>query len=1215
MRNIFKKSLLFIATCLLASTLWAQQTTFGFESANELSSNFTYSCEYSNATMTIATDKKHGGSSSLKAYMGGSGGKSNFLVTKNSYNNVTQIKFWIASSDKGKTEFAIESCASENFSSGVNSILALTTFSNLPGISSPSNGTFYEVTITPATAINGYLRFTFRQPSSSGKYLWFDDLEITASTAPIISTDATLSALTYNGISVPNFSANTLSYEVELPAGTTAIPTVAATKNDTKASDPVITQATALPGNATVTVTAEDGTTTKTYTITFTVASSAPKVTSATWDNIKGTATIDQVNKTITGKVTNGSSLTAIAPTFTGDNVASWTPNTAQDFSNGAVNYTFKSSTNETNVYAVTITEAPAVSTDATLSGLTYGGKSVPNFSPNTYTYNIELTSGIKTPPTIAATPTNRSATVQVTQAQSVPGSGKVEVTAEDGETKLTYTINYTVEVPSSDLTTHVPEIYEAKEIAGGYGGTLSVFGGREYEVYYMTRDPESEFCIATTNADKTNGITTLVSGDYTCKANDGWFKFSATGWSSASDAMGAEFGTMSRRLDMDNSCEFTMHISGFDEFALVARDKKQDTSSGQTKPADNRYLEVYIDGVLQPLQFNSNPSIRRYGISSSEHLVRVIHHGSEKSAMYAFSLRLAQEPRTKYLKGNDSTQTVLQTTNIKPITYVTKYNNIDGAQTRLIWDGPEATGIDLTKIDGSLCDTLVLSGQAGCPVGEYKYHVSAYYNGVETNRVSGKFKVVSSIAAKTGVNADAYTGEEMDQIIFTYYAMSPEDVILTWPNGQPDGITGTGANGKYIIGGTPTATGTFPYSITTVGGDTTIQGKIVITAINYGPRSVLYLYKNDLAYEKDAVYQYLNGSGDNKWDLIYRKQKEDGTMRPADQYAHYKWILISEDVDANNPEVIGLIRGEGANLPILNLKGFTYSSDRLGWGEPDNGAIDTTKNTKARGTKLYIQQPSHPVFAKMPYLKRGDSVQVLANYELNGLMPINVFEQGTFCLATAYTRDINNYYGNGEQQTALHEVPADMRGGKKYICLPMARNVTLLNPGKGLLDGIVAYLTSAEESGLEVPNMQINSFSLFDIPATISQSENTITISLPQEKYDDLATAHPVITLADPNTHVTPSVEPSIDLRNAIYFPKTFVVSDYINRRAYSLTIEIYDPQGIEDVYTAGQWVNIYDIYGRKVATTNEDIYTMELPRGMYIIVTESGETIKIMR
>ena len=1208
MRNIFKKSLLFIATCLLASTLWAQQTTFGFESANELSSNFTYCCEYSNATMTIATDKKHGGSSSLKAYMGGSGGKSNFLVTKNSYNNVTQIKFWIASSDKGKTEFAIESCASENFSSGVNSILALTTFSNLPGISSPSNGTFYEVTITPATAINGYLRFTFRQPSSSGKYLWFDDLEITASTAPIISSDATLSALTYNGISVPNFSANTLSYEVELPAGTTTVPTVVATKNDSKASDPVINPASSLPGATTVTVTAEDGTTTKTYTITFTVASSAPKVTSATWDNIKGTATIDQVNKTITGQVIHGSSL-SLTPSFTGNNIASCSPDTEQNFANGAVNYTFKSSTNETTVYAVTITEAPAVSTDATLSGLTYGGKSVPNFSPNTLTYNIELTAGIKTPPTIAATPTNRSATVQVTQATSVPGSGKVEVTAEDGETKLTYTINYIVEVPSSGLTIHEPEIYEAKEIAGGYGGTLSVFGGREYEVYFLGRDDDKNAGIFTKNGTQigTGTSETELKIDWlSAKSSD---KLDGQGRTGADEFAGA---TGKGNLKMKNGDEMLIHIKGFDQFTLWAKDNNTDVSKG-------KYMYVYIDDVEQPVQnLNSSDggSLRRYDISTGEHVIKVTSKLDGTCKPYGFSLRLAQEPRTKYLKGNDSTQTVLQTTYIKPITYVTKYNNIPGAQTLLVWDGPEATGIDLTKIDGSLSDTLVLSGQAKCPVGEYKYHVSAYYNGVETNRVSGKFKVTSSIAAKTGINADAYTGEEMDQIIFTYYALSPEDVILTWPNGQPEGISGSGANGKYIIGGTPTATGTFPYSITTQGGDTTIQGKIVITAINYGPRSVLYLYKNDLSYEKDAVYQYLKGTGNNKWDLIYRKQKEDGNMRPTEQYANYKWILISEDVDANNPEIIGLIRGGGANLPILNLKGFTYSSDRLGWGEPDNGAIDTTKNTKVKGTKLYIQQPNHPIFKeKMSYLKKGDSIQVLSNYELNGLMPINVFEQGTFCLATAYTRDINDYYGNGELQTALHEVPADMPGGKKYICLPMARDVTLTNTGKNLLDGIVSYLMSPDDSGLELPNPQINSFTLFDIPATIDQAANTITISLPQEKYDDLATAHPVITLADPNTHVTPSVEPSIDLRNAIYFPKTFVVSDYINRRAYSLTIEIYDPQGIEDVYTAGQWVNIYDIYGRKVATTNEDIYTMELPRGMYIIVTESGETIKIMR
>ncbi len=46
-----------------------------------------------------------------------------------------------------------------------------------------------------------------------------------------------------------------------------------------------------------------------------------------------------------------------------------------------------------------------------------------------------------------------------------------------------------------------------------------------------------------------------------------------------------------------------------------------------------------------------------------------------------------------------------------------------------------------------------------------------------------------------------------------------------------------------------------------------------------------------------------------------------------------------------------------------------------------------------------------------------------------------------------------------------------------------------------------------------------------------------------------------------------------------------------------------------------AGTWMNIFDIYGRKVATTNEDLRTIDLPHGMYVIVTEDGKTLKIMR
>lgn len=1205
MKNIFKKSLLFIATCLLASTLWAQQTTFGFESANELSSNFTYSCEYSNATMTIATDKKHGGSSSLKAYMGGSGGKSNFLVTKNSYNNVTQIKFWIASSDKGKTEFAIESCASENFSSGVNSILALTTFSNLPGISSPSNNTFYEVTITPATAINGYLRFTFRQPSSSGKYLWFDDLEITASTAPIISTDATLSALTYNGISVPNFSANTLSYEVELPAGTTTVPTVAATKNESHATVNV-TAATSLPGTTTIDVTAQDGTTTKQYTITFTLASAAPKVLTATWNNIQGTATVDNVNMTITGQVKHGTSLTAITPSFTGNNIASWSPQGAVDFSNGAVDFEFSSSAGPMTTYTITITEAPAMSTDATLSSLKYGNKAVPGFAASTYSYNIELDAGTTTAPTLSATQNESHATIEYTQASGVPGVGKVKVTAEDGTTTLTYTVNFTVAVPQSGLTIHVPEIYEAKDIAGGYNGTLAVFNSREYEVYYAGKTTDSYMTVDVKPCQKQPGIANTSSAT-ACKAKDGWFEATGNSISNYSfpdiDEFSAGDGCMHK---IYNNNAYKFHIQGYDQFSFYGKDNS--TTIDPNNASKNKRFQVYIDNVLQPENPSNTASIRRYDISTGEHVIEVRGIGASNNEFYGWSLRVGQEPRTKWLKGNDSTQVVMQTAALRPITYVTKYNNIPGAQTRLIWDGAEATGIGMSIVEGTLTDTILVSGTANCATGVYNYAVVAYYNGIETSRATGKFTVKSDIQATSEINVDVYAGEEMDQITFKYFALSADDVQLTWDNNQPTGVTGSGSNGKYIIGGTPTVTGTFPYAITVTGADTVIHGTITVNTLDYGDNAVLYLYKNHLAYEHDGVYQYIKGT--HNWNLIARKQKEDG-LRPADQYANYKWILISEDVDADNTEVLAVIRGD-ANLPVLNLKGFAYSSDRLGWGEPDNGAIDSTAQ-KSNGCKLYIQHPNHPIYtAKMNYLKAGDSIQVLSDYTVKGLMPINIDVPESYCLGTAYTRNIDDYYSRGEKQTALHEIPAAKHNGKKYICLPLAREVTLASQGQQLIEGIIRYLMSADASGVTLPELKINTFSVAGVNAEIDQIENTILLSIPEELYDSLKTAEPVITLADPNTHVNTS---STALEYAVYLPKTYVVTDYINRRAYSLTIEIYDPQGIDEVYEAGMWVNVFDIYGRKVTTTNEDIYTMDLPKGMYIIVTESGQTLKIMR
>ena len=88
------------------------------------------------------------------------------------------------------------------------------------------------------------------------------------------STDATLSALSYkvgtgNAVAVPNFAATTESYDVELPAETeaTAEITLEGTVNDTDKATITTNDGVTLAdgaGTATITVTAEDTSITKT---------------------------------------------------------------------------------------------------------------------------------------------------------------------------------------------------------------------------------------------------------------------------------------------------------------------------------------------------------------------------------------------------------------------------------------------------------------------------------------------------------------------------------------------------------------------------------------------------------------------------------------------------------------------------------------------------------------------------------------------------------------------------------------------------------------------------------------------------------------------------------------------------------------------------------------------------------------------------------------
>jgi uncharacterized protein YjdB len=801
-------------------------------------------------------------------------------------------------------------------------------------------------------------------------------------------------------------------------------------------------------------------------------------------------------------------------------------------------------------------------------------------------------------------------------------GTATITVTTQDGNKTATCTVTVsaavTPTVPQSGLIIHVPEVYEDKLLAGGYNTPLTVVNGREYEVYYTERTADGDYpTFSTTLASE--GKATGISGSTSKTENvgrdgDKWFQgtvYSHSECKNASDIDEFDFETKmirEHRLSKDNTYQF--HVQGFDQFSLWGMDKKLDPKNG------NQVFVVKIDGVEQAtdasLYNTSAYTVRRYNMTTGEHLIEISTTctGSNVCYMGGFSLRVAQEPRTKWLKGNDSTQVVLQTTSPKNVFYYTKYNSM--GETRLVWEGQEATGIALsTRTQDALGDTLVLGGTANCPVGEYRYNVIAYYNGVETSRVKGKFRVASDIQATSEIDIDAYQNEEMDQITFKYYALSADDVQLTWPSGQPTGITGSGSNGKYIIGGTPNVTDalpkTFPFAITVAGADTTIQGKITVRALDYGQNAVLYLYKNNKAYVKDGVYKYLDGAG--KYNLIARRAKEDG-LRPAVQYANYKWVLISEDVDADNQEALALARGE-SDLPVLSMKSFSYTPGRLNWGEPNNGSL-----TMEEGRYITVQRADHPIFQALGK-QRGDRIMVLDTVVGKGLMPVAVNFSGTLCLATARTRSIDDYYADGPEETFLHEVPSDMHGGRKYICLPIGLEGSnyLSSQGKKLIDETVKYLLGTQAT-ITLPDLAITDFRIGNYVGRINDSENLILVPVLQSDSDLMKTAVPQITLASPLTHVTPAVsneDGSVDFSNWHYGVR-YTVSDYINTRSYDVLVQLYDPQGIDAVYTPGEWVNIYDMQGRKLTTTNEDIRQMALPTGVYIVVTENG-TFKLTR
>ena len=321
---------------------------------------------------------------------------------------------------------------------------------------------------------------------SDGNTLWVvDEFEqkayayavAMASTEPA-SDDATLRALTLSGIDIGTFGRATTTYlaAVQHAVSKTTVtvaptdPSAAVAITDSQGTTHGTWREVELAVGDTeigIAVSAADGETTATYTVTVTRA--APASTDATLASLTlsgiDIGTFDATTTSYAAAVAHGLSSTTATATPTDSSAAvaitdsqGTTQGTSRNV-NLAVGQTDISVTvtaadgDTTATYTVAVTRASPPSNDATLSSLDLSNVDVGTFDSATTSYTAVVEHDVAST-TVTATPTDSSATVAITDAQgTTEGTSRavsltvgqtdisVTVTAADGQTTRTYTV------------------------------------------------------------------------------------------------------------------------------------------------------------------------------------------------------------------------------------------------------------------------------------------------------------------------------------------------------------------------------------------------------------------------------------------------------------------------------------------------------------------------------------------------------------------------------------------------------------------------------------------------------------------------------------------------------------------------------------------------------------------------------------------------------
>lgn len=242
----------------------------------------------------------------------------------------------------------------------------------------------------------------------------------------------------------------------------------------------------------------------------------APALNAFTLNGINGT--IDQTAGTVTIELPYGSTEPSDAEILAACTVNSAaTEPTTYDAATHTITVTDGTTPKE---YVLTVTISATASTDATLKSLSVGGTAVKDFAADKYTYDVEVPYGTAAQPAITFEVNDATATPVLTNADwtSETKTATVEVTAQDGTTTLTYTINFTI----ADLKRTITSLAFSNGV-GGYiinDEAVMVTGGTPHTItvpYIGETKPTAG--AATFGETETSGEMSIDGSTYSLKS------------------------------------------------------------------------------------------------------------------------------------------------------------------------------------------------------------------------------------------------------------------------------------------------------------------------------------------------------------------------------------------------------------------------------------------------------------------------------------------------------------------------------------------------------------------------------------------------------------------------------------------------------------------------------------------------------------------------